>query len=71
MAGKFFLTQEATNGDAGGQCELGERYMTGNGVPMDKITGQMWLHKSADQGDLEASNYLQNYTLTNTLTVQK
>lgn len=63
----IFVELQATNGDANYQCELGERYMQGNGVPLDKNLGQMWLQKAELGGNAEASNYLQHFNLTNSV----
>ena len=66
-----FLKIQATNGIADEQCELGERYIKGDGVDQDNITGQMWLEKAALQGNIEASNDLQQMTLTNDFAAKK
>jgi hypothetical protein len=65
-----FVRSTATNGDVASQCELGERYMRGDGVPQDKKTGQMWLERAELGGSIEASNDLQAFTLTNNVTVK-
>lgn len=66
-----YLKVQATNGMPDEQCELGERYMKGDGVVKDTTAGMMWLQKSAGQGNLEASNDIQQLTLTNSVTAEK
>jgi hypothetical protein len=54
---KWLLTQ-VTNGDASAQCDLGERYLNGQGVETNRETAIYWLTQAANQGDIEASNML-------------
>lgn len=54
---KWLLTQ-VTNGDASAQCDLGERYLNGQGVETNRETAIYWLTQAANQGDTEASNKL-------------
>jgi hypothetical protein len=66
----FNLKVAVTNGDAVAEYQLGKRYLKGNGVLQDQAMGKILLQKSADQGDTEASNYLQNFMLTNVVSPQ-
>jgi hypothetical protein len=63
----LFVKSSATNGDLASECELGERYMKGDGIQQDKEAGKMWLEKAAIGGSFQASNDLQGFTLTNTV----
>jgi hypothetical protein len=54
-----WLSPQATNGDASAQCSLGEHYLNGQGCETNQEQGIYWLQKAADQGDLEASNKLE------------
>ncbi|MGD1090057.1 MAG: hypothetical protein ABR955_15240 [Verrucomicrobiota bacterium] len=53
-----WLQSQATNGDAGAQCSLGEHYLTGLGCETNRTKAVYWLTQAANQGDLEASNKL-------------
>ena len=55
-----WLQSQATNGDAGAECSLGEHYLNGQGCDTNRQQGIYWLQKAADQGDIEASNCLAN-----------
>ena len=48
----------ATNGDASMQYSLGIRYLKGEGCDTNRDQAIYWITKSANQGDLEASNKL-------------
>jgi TPR repeat protein len=62
-----YLECQASNGDVDCECELGEKFMTGDGAILfqDKGAGQIWLRRAEYGGSIEASNYLQNFALTN------
>ena len=51
---------QADKGDAYGELRMGERYRDGDGVDKDLAKAKDYLQKSADQGDLTASNELAN-----------
>jgi len=53
-----WLQSQATNGDAGAQCGLGEHYLAGLGCETNRTKAVYWLTQAANQGDLEASNKL-------------
>jgi Sel1 repeat len=53
-----WLQPQATNGDAGAQCSLGEHYLNGQGCQTNRELAIFWLKKSAAQGNSEASNKL-------------
>lgn len=53
-----WLQSQATNGDAGSQCSLGEHYLTGLGCETNRTQAVYWLTQAANHGDLEASNKL-------------
>jgi hypothetical protein len=55
-----WLEPQASNGDAFAQCDLGKRFLNGQGCPTNREQAIFWLTKSADQGNLEASNKLQS-----------
>jgi len=46
---QFALIQEANEGNAQAQHELGLRYLTGHDIPADTIKGAYWIKKAADQ----------------------
>jgi len=48
----------ATNGEVWAQTSLGEHYMNGIGCQTNLSQAIFWLSKSAEQGDLIASNDL-------------
>jgi len=50
--------QEAEQGNAEAQCELGFRYVNGQGVPQDDKQAVCWLTKAAEKGNIKAQNYL-------------
>lgn len=52
------LKEQATNGDAKAQYNLGGLYYKGQGVPQDNIQAAAWFRKAADQGDAHAQNIL-------------
>ena len=56
----IWLQSQATNGDAGAQCNLGEHYLNGQGCETNREQAIYWLQKAAAQGDIEASNKLAN-----------
>jgi len=52
------LCRAADRGDATAQCNLGNCYYNGHGVPMDKAEAVKWYHKAADQGLADAQGHL-------------
>ena len=48
------LIQQASQGDAESQCNLGVMYANGEGVPQDDIRAMKWFRLAADQGDADA-----------------
>lgn len=54
-----FLTRDATNGDNWAQYSLGLHYLHGIGCETNEVTGLFWLIKAAQQGNMSASNALQ------------
>ena len=56
----LWLQSQASNGDAGAQCSLGEHYLNGQGCQTNRQQGVYWLTQAAAQGDIEASNKLAN-----------
>ena len=46
--------KKAESGNAGAQCNLGNRYANGDGVPKDSAEAVKWFRKSAEQGDAKA-----------------
>jgi len=56
----IWIQSQASNGDAGAQCSLGEHYLSGQGCDTNRQQGVYWLQKASDQGDIEASNLLTN-----------
>jgi hypothetical protein len=57
-----WLFSQATNGSASAQCSLGLHYLSGQGVETNKTLAIEWLKRAADQGDIEASNKLEELT---------
>jgi hypothetical protein len=53
------LEQAATNGDSSAQYSLGFHYLHGLGCQTNEVMGLFWLMKAAQQGNLSASNDLQ------------
>jgi endonuclease YncB( thermonuclease family) len=45
------LIDRAKNGDSRAQCDLGYRYLMGEGVGKDEVQGLNWLYISAQSGD--------------------
>jgi len=52
------LLEQAGNGDATAQCELGYCYYHGNGVEQNYTNALMWFRKSAEQGNPVAQRRL-------------
>ena len=52
------IEQQAKQGDAGAQYELGLMYAKGEGVPQDYIKAIVWFQKAAEQGNSTAQNLL-------------
>jgi hypothetical protein len=50
--------QQASNGVAYSQYDLGKRYIKGDGVEVNRIIGMYWMKKSADQNYTDAIEYL-------------
>lgn len=48
------LQERAATGDADAQCGLGKQYEFALGVPQDNKLAALWLHKSAEQGNIIA-----------------
>lgn len=48
------LLTRAQGGDAQAQADLGEKYLTGDGVPEDRAAAWTWFNLSAAQGDARA-----------------
>jgi len=48
------LHDRAASGDADAQCGLGKQYEFALGVPQDNQQAALWLHKSAEQGNIIA-----------------
>lgn len=46
--------QNAEKGDAAAQCELGRRYLSGEGVAEDTAEAMNWYSKAAEQGNADA-----------------
>ena len=53
-----FFRLLADQGSADAQVLLGQRYITGIGVPKDAAAGVSWFRKAADQGDASGQNHL-------------
>ena len=52
----------AEQGDANAQCELGQRYLWGNGgASVDKVESARWYRKAAEQGIVKAQRQLADY----------
>ena len=45
---------DASAGDADAQCNLGQAYKLGRGVPVDMAMAESWYRKAADQGRADA-----------------
>lgn len=45
-----FQKKRAEEGSAAAQYELGLRYLKGDGLPKDAVTGRQWIEKSATNG---------------------
>ncbi len=54
-----FLMRDATNGDSSAQYSLGLHYLHGIGCETNEVMGLFWLIKAAQQGNVSASNDLQ------------
>lgn len=54
-----WLLSQATNGSSSAECSLGLHYLNGQGVETNKALAIEWLKKAADQGNIEASNRLE------------
>ena len=52
------VTAKAEAGDAAAECDLGLRYMRGNGVAKDYVQGVKWFRKAAQQNYAEGQRYL-------------
>lgn len=52
--------QLAEKGDAYGLCQMGLRYLSGNGVEKDEARGRALLRRAADEGSREAKAVLEN-----------
>jgi hypothetical protein len=50
--------QQASNGVAYSQFDLGKRYLTGNGVETNRTLGMYWIQKSAAQDFRDAQEFL-------------
>jgi len=57
LAGKY-LADAAEDGYADAQSVYGMALYTGSFLPLDRTRGLYWLRKAAEQGDLEAFNFL-------------
>jgi len=44
----YWIRKAAEQGHAGAQCQLGERYHLGQGVPKDDAEAEKWLRKAAE-----------------------
>jgi TPR repeat protein len=53
------LGREATNGDSSAQYSLGFHYLHGIGCQTNEVMGLFWLLKASSQGNMSASNDLQ------------
>jgi len=59
------LRQEAEQGHAEAQFNLGLMYIDGQGVPQDYTQAAQWYRKAAEQGDATAQGMLRaRYTST-------
>ena len=54
------LKAKAETGDAAAECQLGLRYVRGDGVPKDYAEAVKWIRKSAEHGDAEGQHQLGN-----------
>jgi TPR repeat protein len=52
--------QQAINGDVAAQYALGERYLAGDGVPMDILLARYWLEKAAAKNSVKAKAALKS-----------
>ena len=52
--GLEFLLSAAAKGHVLAQNNLGARYVSGEGVPVDLIEAYLWFHKAAEAGDRKA-----------------
>ena len=52
------LEQRAAEGDAAAMVELGERYRSGNGVPVDVDKALAWFAAASAKGDINGTYYL-------------
>ena len=52
------IRRQAEQGDADAQYNLGYRYATGIGVPQDRAEAARWLRLAADQGHIQAEDFL-------------
>ncbi len=57
--GLQWFRKAAEQGSTEAQCVLGDCYLEGNGVPMDKEEAIRWYRKAAEQGDDEAEYKLE------------
>lgn len=64
-----WLERDATNGDVSAQYSLGFHYLHGIGCETNEVMGIFWLLKAAQQGDITASNDLQEFEFEATNTV--
>ena len=60
------LERDATNGDSSAQYSLGFHYLHGIGCETNQVTGIYWLLQAAAQGNMSASNDLQEYEFEST-----
>jgi uncharacterized protein len=56
-----WFRKAAEQNHAQGQCNLGHRYATGQGVPKDETEAAKWYRKAAEQNYAEAQNRLGYY----------
>jgi hypothetical protein len=66
-----WLEKDATNGDVSAQYSLGIHYLHGIGCETNEVTGLFWLLKAAQQGDVGASNELQEIEFESTNTFKR
>ena len=52
------LTQQANQGNASAQSNLGYMYAKGQGVPQDDVQAAKWFRLAADQDDADAQSNL-------------
>ncbi|MDB6025972.1 MAG: hypothetical protein JWM68_2195, partial [Verrucomicrobiales bacterium] len=53
-----FNLDSAERGEAYGQYRMGMRYLTGEGVPQDRLKAREWFAKAAEQGHTQAKDEL-------------